>query len=66
MRHGRNFFYLILIYLLSGLMTGPAQGQDEEACAWSSCMEFPHGVPAHGVPPSGGTARQQNRLSKKL
>ncbi|MBK9709141.1 MAG: hypothetical protein IPO77_19775 [Acidobacteria bacterium] len=31
MRHSKNLFYMILICLLSGLMTGLAQGQDEDA-----------------------------------
>ena len=31
MKHSKNLFYLILICLLSGLMTGLAQGQDEDA-----------------------------------
>ncbi len=31
MRYSRKLFYLILISLLSGLMTGLAQGQDEDA-----------------------------------
>jgi hypothetical protein len=54
MKHSKNLFYLILICLLSGLMTGLAQGQDEDATRRFWPPNFRPGAPA----PSAAKPRQ--------